>query len=117
MENKQIEYNNKFSEEDIFSEYQQIWKKYKGGRFSDVLQRGFEFQYDEDETECEILFIGINPAFTKGNEGDFSNPREKLIYPYFKPFRDITNTIDKSLGKRIKWTHLDLLVFKETEQA
>lgn len=106
--------------------YQQIWNHYKETSINSstpshptkLLDREFVFQYDHDETECSLLFIGINPSY-KGDHQDedhFYNRDQALQHSYFQPFQEITVTLNRNHADQIKWTHLDCLVFRETNQ-
>ena len=109
--------------------YQEIWDKYEIASFNQstashdlkLLDRGFVFQYDADETECDILFIGINPSMDR-NQGRIvqSYTREldqhKKELPYFAAFRSIYKTLNEQYGRTGKWTHLDIFAFRETNQ-
>ncbi len=67
-----------------------------------------------------ILFIGINPAFSKSRKEEVIN-REIEFYPaisdetkdiaYFEKFKDIAKYCNDSV-----WTHLDLFFIRETNQ-
>ena len=105
----------------IQASYQLIWDKYNSSTFKPILDRGFVFQYDEDETDCELLFMGINPAFNlKDSEwrGSYSRPHETADkhLPYFKSFVLIEQELRKSYNWKGKWTHLDVFAFRETNQ-
>ena len=108
------------------SRYQSIWDDHKASKFNTatdshptkLLDRHFVFQYDEDETSCELLFIGINPSYKGYNSNDIeSYTREQALqHAYFKPFEEITDKLNGVYKHNIKWTHLDCLVFRETNQ-
>lgn len=98
--------------------YNTIWSKYQSLEFpgKEILERGYAFHFDEDEQGSDILFIGINPSFAAGSEyGKFVFDRNNT-YSYFRPFQYIADTLNKEYQKEVKWTHLDLLVFRETNQ-
>ncbi|MEZ7885864.1 MAG: hypothetical protein QMC16_01120 [Flavobacteriales bacterium] len=86
--------------------------------FKDVLERGFAFQYDGLKESPDILFLGINPSFKEGSEewrGSYSivgltNPG------YFKSFERIQDRLESGYKTKTKVTHLDLCVFRETNQ-
>ena len=101
----------------ILSHYNSIWERYDSSSFSDILERGFVFQYDEDEKECELLFVGINPAYKLGDPKErIGISRLQTDFPYFKPFKDITKEVNSRYNKSLNWTHIDLLAFRETKQ-
>lgn len=98
--------------------YIEIWKKYEAGAYNSVLKRGFTFQYDEIE-EVDVLFLGINPAFKEGSERSENsyNLEQSLYFSYFKEFKNVKERLLKSpFNRKISWTHLDLMVFRETNQ-
>lgn len=102
----------RFSVKETFEiEINKIWSEEK---FKDIefLNRGYAIQ---DEISLNsILFIGINPAYqinSPNQSSHFYNVElEGLVYPYFRKFQDIS----KRTG--IKWTHIDLLFIRETNQ-
>lgn len=101
--------------------YDQIFVKYENSFFGSTLKkRGYVFQYDEDETECDLLFVGINPSYTEKEEIKASQPdySRNTIRAYFKPFGDIHNELRETLSidQYSNWTHLDLFVHRETNQ-
>jgi hypothetical protein len=100
-------------------EYETIWDNYKNSVFNDVLNRGFVYQFDEDEKDCDILFIGINPAYKEGNTFERKSyiRSEAIKHPYFKPFERIKKKLKSEYGTETEWTHLDLLVFRERHQS
>jgi len=67
-----------------------------------------------------ILFIGINPAFSKQRNEEIKN-KEIEFYPfisdetkditYFEKFKDISSYCNNA-----EWTHLDLFFMRETNQ-
>ncbi len=86
---------------------------------NEILSRGFAFQYDEDEKEADVLFLGMNPSFTGQKQvGSYEWTREWTRgKDYFKPFFTIEENLIVEYGLDIKWTHYDLFVFRETKQA
>lgn len=98
--------------------YSKIWEKYTDSSFKEVLSRGNAFHHDEDEKDCDVLFVGINPSFKEGSKIGSSFFNRDAPHPYFKPF----NIIHKELSVNIKndnyknWTHIDILAIKETNQ-
>jgi|SRR5690554_104090 len=107
--------------EQLFKEYDKVFKKYENAKFGDILkERGYVFQYDEDETNSDLLFIGINPSYTEKHE---KNEHYRGTYDrndnrsYFKPFSEINREINNAeVGYNGIYTHIDLLVFRETNQ-
>ncbi len=106
--------------------YQTIWDSYKETELNmetashptKLLDREFVFQYDDDETDCDLLFIGINPSY-KGHDQDenrFYNREQALQHNYFEPFQTISDKLKSTYFLDLKWTHLDCLVFRETNQ-
>lgn len=94
------------------SKYTQIFEKHKGNEFDHLLDRKIGVHYDKDEQEADILFVGINPSYMGGdNDTHFFFDRTSKN-PYFNALKRMRDDIDKSLT----WTHIDILVFKETDQ-
>ncbi len=108
------------------NQYSSLWKKYSNCLSQDLLRRGFAYHFDEDEKGSEILFVGINPSYTEGNESQSINEIEFESFPfdrnaphlYFDPFRKIKEELESEPHKiqTVTWTHLDILVFRETNQ-
>ncbi len=103
--------------EELFVKHQQVIEKYN------LHNRGFVFQHDDDEQDCELLFLGINPSYTEKHELQSENPTYKGHYTrnadrgYFKPFGLIHNELlDSQTSNYSNWTHIDLFVFRETNQ-
>lgn len=90
-----------------------IFKQYENSSFSNLVKRGFCFQYDEDVIgKADVLFVGINPAFDGNDEFiavsyQKSQTKEKII-PYFKQFHEIEQKLDVEYQRKITWTHLDV---------
>lgn len=105
--------------EQLKSDYQEIWNKYEENLFPEVLKRGFLFQFDCVQ-EPDVLFIGINPSFDKSKPDLRQHyKRENVLpLPYFNAFENIKITLEKDYytNRNVTWTHLDLLVFRETNQ-
>jgi hypothetical protein len=106
--------------------YEEIWEKYRstslntltGTHQMPLLDRGFVFQFDEDEAECDLLFVGINPSFGEdagSHRGTYT--KNDVDHAYFKPFQQITGELAKTYKQNIRWSHIDLLVFRETDQS
>jgi hypothetical protein len=98
--------------------YSKIWEKYTDTSFQEVLSRGTAFHHDEDEQGSDILYVGINPSFSDGSKKESFVFNREAPHPYFEPFKKIKAELEKepySL-QNIKWTHLDILVFRETNQ-
>lgn len=99
-------------------DYQTIWDKFlslESFEFKDVLKRDFLFQFD-DVKNPDVVFVGINPSYGGGIDDRKTYCIDSLKTSYFKPFKDILDTIHLNVSREIKWTHLDLLVFRETRQ-
>jgi hypothetical protein len=100
--------------------YSTIIDKYMKGNFGEVLKRGYVFQYDENEKNSELLFIGMNPSYTEKYEGGKTfadNYTRDVDRSYFKAFHQINQElIDANIGYNGIFTHFDLMVFRETKQ-
>lgn len=99
-----------------------IWEKYIN---IDVLnERDYEYRKSpilpKYVAKDAILFVGINPAFSKNSIIEVTNKKIEF-YPiikdpeneisYFKKFMDIAEYCDNT-----NWTHLDLFFLRETNQ-
>lgn len=100
--------------------YDTIFEKYRESDFKTLIERGYVFQYDDDEVKADLLFIGINPSYTRKNENGKStrnNYSRNVEGNYFKPFKDINQElVNSEIRYNGIYTHLDLLVFRETNQ-
>lgn len=107
--------------EGLKSKYKTIFDKtnHFNPEVNEILSRGFAFQYDEDEKEADVLFLGMNPSFTGQKQvGSYEWTREwTRDKDYFKPFFNIESDLKNEYGLSIKWTHYDLFAFRETKQA
>lgn len=113
---------------EILNKYEAIWKKYKdkfkdSKIIQDVISRGIRFQYDEiKDNETRILFVGINPSFKDKDPIKIDSTYSlKTIkdkpQAYFNAFINICNKLnDNKTNKPIVWYHMDLLVFRHTNQ-
>lgn len=117
---KTINFTNFYSmnAENLKSQYNDIWEKFNDNEIKSILDRGFTFQFDENIIEPDILFIGINPAYKDGDPSmkNWYTQEQSLNYPYFKVFRTIEESLFKDYNRSISWTHIDLMVFRETDQ-
>lgn len=111
---------------DIVKSYQKIWDKYQKTSINaptlksthNLLDRGFVFQFDEGMRDIDVLFIGINPSYNEiPEESKFYTKEQALNHSYFKPFERIEKELKDNYNRKISWTHLDLLVFRETKQS
>lgn len=108
------------------NKYQSIWDKYFESNINvptpshstNLLERQFVFQYDSDETGCDILFVGINPSYNghDPNENRYYSREQALQHAYFQPFKKITEELQEANHSLLQWTHIDCLVFRETNQ-
>lgn len=107
--------------EDLRSKYETIFgnTNHFNPEVNEILSRGFAFQYDEDENDSDILFLGMNPSFRDNQDKkDYHWDRfTKGGKGYFKPFFTIEEDLKKEYNLNIKWTHFDLFAFQETKQA
>jgi hypothetical protein len=98
-----------------------IWKKYQNLPF--LNESNCEYRKSpllpSELTDNAILFIGINPAFKKGDtvadeyrEIEFYLQNENHVeINYFQRFKEIADYC----GER--WTHIDMLFVRETDQS
>ncbi len=105
----------------LLNAYEQLWNNHSNPNFQSILDRGYVFQYDEDETECELLFLGINPSFDEKGErikDAYSRPknREEKHHPYFRSFLDFEDVLRNKYKWEGKWTHFDVFAFRQTNQ-
>lgn len=111
---------------DLINKYQEIWDKFNDTRInestkveaSNLLDRGFSFQFDEDVSNPDVLFIGINPVYREDRrvlKEAYSKPANKP--GYFRPFYKLEEDIKKDFERAISWTHIDLLAIRETQQS
>ena len=111
---------------DLINKYQTIWDKFEDTRVnkltkvedSNLLDRGFGFQFDEGITNPDVLFIGINPAYREDrpvSKQAYSKPANKP--GYFRPFHKMEEDFKKDYNREISWTHIDLLAIRESQQS
>ncbi|MDM1512622.1 hypothetical protein [Myroides odoratimimus] len=106
--------------EELIQEYRKIKSQYSSAdSFQELLNNGFAFQYDEDEAECELLFLGMNPSSGHIQEEEIAIWDRAMTESkdYFKPFFSIQDSLRKTYDKEVKWTHFDLFVFRKTKQS
>ena len=94
------------------TKYTEIFEKYAGNEFDHLLDHKIGVHYDEDEQEADILFIGINPSYLGGEKDTHFFFDRTSPNPYFQALLRMRNALDSTL----KWTHIDILAFKETDQ-
>jgi uracil-DNA glycosylase len=94
------------------SKYTKIFEDHRGNEFDHILERKIGVHYDEDEQEADILFVGINPSYMGADKDTHFFFDRTSKNPYFNALERMRDAVDKSL----KWTHIDILVFKETDQ-
>ncbi|MEE4000508.1 hypothetical protein V1T75_09160 [Tenacibaculum sp. FZY0031] len=114
--------------QDLVKKYQEVWNEYIETSINNststsednLLDRGFVFQFDENQKNIDILFVGINPSYGGDkSKGLFYSKKDVENLNYFKPFNNIIKELDdKRTGlKSLTWSHLDMLVFRETQQS
>lgn len=114
--------------QELVAKYQEIWKEYDNSSINKptqknedkLLDRGFVFEFNEGQKDIDILFIGINPSYTKSDpRKEFYNKKNVQTLSYFKPFNNIIEELEKKRtnSKSLTWSHLDMLVFRETQQS
>lgn len=98
--------------EGFFSnELSDIWEKYSDID-RDLISRNF--LAPKYVHENAILFLGINPSFDEKKPlgtNFYEINEENPGHSYFKKFKELAHKLDG-----VKWTHLDLLFFRETNQ-
>lgn len=112
---------------ELVQDYQNIWDDFQAKGFNPttatsntpLLDRGFVFQFDEGLVEPDVLFVGVNPSYADGSEKEnlFYTQEQGLQHSYFQPFKRIADTLERVYERKITWTHLDILVFRETQQS
>lgn len=111
--------------ESLVNRYQTIWNDFVSTKINvgteksndKLLDRGFVFQFDKEEKNVDVLYIGINPSYQGIKErSDFYTKENALKHSYFKPFKFIEEELMNKYNKKVTWTHIDLLVFRETLQ-
>jgi len=113
---------------ELVAKYQNIWDEFKNSEVNEptssnqdkLLDRGFVFEFDEELKDVDILFVGINPSYANGKpETLFYRKDDVKGLSYFKPFNKIIEELEenKNYGKKVTWSHLDMLVFRETQQS
>ncbi len=113
---------------DLVTKYQKIWDEYTDSKINkptpenedNLLERGFVFQFDEGQKDIDVLFVGINPSYTNNKHETTCYRKEDVeSISYFKSFNNIIEEIEQNdnITMNLIWTHLDLLVFRETQQS
>lgn len=112
---------------ELENEYRAIWKKYQNTALNaptpsstdKLLDRGFVFQFDEEIENPDVLFVGINPSYKHNSikEEKYYTKEQSLKHSYFQPFKNIAEELNDNYQRSITWTHMDMLVFRETKQA
>ena len=107
--------------EELKSKYKTIFDNtnHFDPRVNEILSRGIAFQFDKDENEADVLFLGMNPSFVSGQQKEnYEWTREWTRgKDYFTPFFNIEDELREDYKINIKWTHYDLFAFRETKQA
>lgn len=105
--------------------YNAIWDKFEGTDVnstskSDVplLQRGFVFQFDANIKSPDIVFMGINPSYPNEKENFRTSYTKEDVkdHAYFKVFGRMETAWKTHYRRNFTWTHIDALVFRETQQ-
>lgn len=98
----------KFSvEEDFGSEIRKIWDDHKFDSI-DLKNRGFAVH--DDIQQNSLMFIGINSSYNGSTGNLFYENSHRETHKYFKKFIEISSEVG------LKWSHLDLLFLRETNQ-
>lgn len=109
----------RLNEEYFIEKYSKVFNKYSNSEFRELINRGFLFQYDENIVKPDVLFIGINPSYEKGSIKETKGYRKDQVKSigYFNAFHKIESQLYDEYKRLISWTHLDLCVFRETNQS
>lgn len=113
---------------DLLAKYQKIWTEYSDTHLNEstpknedkLLDRGFVFEFDEGQKDIDVLFVGINPSYTNGKSETLYYDKKKVEdISYFRPFKKIIEELEVNgnYAKKLTWSHLDMLVFRETQQS
>lgn len=90
--------------------------KSSNANIQSIIERGFVFSDINDIKKSSVLFIGMNPSFSKGAkiESYFYDVKKAVEdYPkHYKNFSDLINKTDYGDN----WTYIDLFFFRETNQ-
>lgn len=86
---------------------EEIWNDEKYSQFA-IRRRGFAAQ--DNILKNALMFIGLNPLYTKVDGNLYYQVNQKENHAYFKKYNDIS----KEVG--LPWTHTDLLFMRETNQ-
>jgi len=92
--------------EDFKDDFYNLFRKYNGNEIVNRGSASSKFIHQDS-----ILFIGLNPSFTKGaTNGSFFYDSTQAKAAYFKKFNEIAEEVG------LPWSHLDLLTVRETKQ-
>ena len=113
------------TQKELQDRYISIRKEYRQNKEINVdqfLDKPFHYQYDENVKNCDILFLGINPAEGVDTETDTFYTKEDIETgktDYYKPFFDIQKELEETYfpSRKITWTHFDIFPFKKTKQS
>jgi hypothetical protein len=107
----------------------EIWQNpeyHRNSEIQEVIQRGY-LAHSQIPVDT-IVFVGINPSFDKnqrsvvskseGRWGEFTDLKQEdnEYQKYFGKFEGIAANL-KQTWDSIKWTHIDMLYFRETKQS
>lgn len=107
---------------DFYKEIESLWNDSKFSKIK-ILERGYGIH--DEIIKDSILFIGINPSYSEKKSKHnryFINFNQEGItkggisFPYFKKFVDISKELNTKYKLNIRWSHFDLLFFRETQQ-
>ena len=89
--------------QDLVKKYQGIWNEYietsinnsTSTNEDNLLDRGFVFEFDENQKDIDILFVGINPSYGGDkSEGVFYSKKDVETLSYFRPFNKIIKELN-----------------------
>ncbi len=102
---------------EVKQELEQIFS-YKSSNtdIQSIIERGFVFSDMNNIKTNSILFIGMNPSFSKGAKVEsYYYDVKKAVNGYPKHYKNFSDLIAKT-NYGDNWAYIDLLFFRETNQ-